>query len=74
MEKNYLLIKFVNRMGWFYKKLGADLEQLILILRLKLTLDARKQGIQDTTGKKSKLDSHTQNLIVIGLVGVFLRS
>ena len=71
MEKNYLLIKFVNRLGWFYKKLGVDVEQLILILRLKLTLDARKQGIQDTTGKKSKLDSHTQNLIVIGLVGVF---
>ena len=72
MEKEYLLIKLINKLGWFYKKIGVDFEQFILILNLKLTLDARKPSIQDYSGKKSKLDSHTQNLIVIGIVGAFL--
>lgn len=71
MEKEYLLIKLINRFGWLYKKIGVDFEQFILILNLKLTLDARKPSIQDASGKKSKLDSHTQNLIVIGIVGAF---
>lgn len=71
MDKNYLLIRIVRYFSSFYKRLGVDFEQFILILRLKLTLDARKQGIQDSMGKKSKLDSHTQNLIVVGVVGLF---
>lgn len=71
MDKNYLLIRIVSYLSSFYKKLGVDFEQFLLILRLKLTLDARKQGIQDYMKKESKFDSHTQNLIVVAVVGVF---
>lgn len=71
LEKDFLLLKIVRMMGGFYKRIGVDLEQLLWILRLKLTLDSRKQTLQEAMGNKSKMDGSKQNLIVMGFVGIF---
>lgn len=73
LDKNYLLIKIVMKMRRFYERLGVDFEHFIWILRLKLTLDNRKQTIQEAMNNKpSKWGAGKQNLLVLGLIGVFM--
>lgn len=72
LEKEFLLIKIVKRFEGFYKKMGVNFEQFLWILRLKLTLDSRKMSIQESVGNKSKMDGTKQNLLVMGVVGIFL--
>lgn len=73
LDKDYLLIKIVLKMRRFYERLGVNFEQFVWILRLKLTLDNRKQTVQEAmSNKPSKWGAGKQNLLVLGIIGLFI--
>lgn len=69
MDQNYLLIKIVKRLKPLFKKTDVDFEQMLLILRLKLTLDDRKNSNVESTGK---IKGFKANLLMLMLVGIFM--
>lgn len=72
MKDKYLLIKLLKKLRPWLEKRMLDFDQFILILTLKLTIDDRKTSIHETTGKKGKMGSMKQNLLVMAFIGFFL--
>ncbi len=75
MDKDFILIKIISKFKGFFKKAGIDFDTLVIILKLKLTLDDRKTASNMSMSGNTntgKLQGMKANLLMQAFVGLFL--
>ena len=73
MNKDFLLIRFLNLFEKMFRKSKIDFDTLKTILKLKLTMDDRKSvNVMVDESKAKKLQGTKASLLMQALVGLFM--
>lgn len=72
--KDFKVLKILDKLRFFYEKLGVDYDILRLIINTKLTMDGRRKAtVFNNERKKKKGESNEfyKSLILYAFIGIF---